>query len=114
MKREITYTWRARELMARNGINSAQALTDQLRERGITLSRSQVWRLVAQDTERISFAVLGALCDVLGVEPNELIVFAASDARTLRQRAIGNAAPLPDLRDYRPVRARIVTDDTDD
>ncbi|MDJ0358131.1 helix-turn-helix transcriptional regulator [Paenarthrobacter sp. PH39-S1] len=71
MKREITYTWRARELMARNGITSAQALTDLLLERGITLSRSQVWRLVAQDPERISFAVLGALCDILGVEPSD-------------------------------------------
>ena len=113
MTREITYEWKVREFMARSHICNSKELTELLRQRGITLSPTQVWRLVTKDPERISFAVLGALCDILGVQVNELIVFTAADAPTLRRKAAGSPE-LPDLRDYRPVRARIVTDDVDE
>ena len=98
---------------SRRQLDRGARLTELLRQRGITLSPTQVWRLVTKDPERISFAVLGALCDILGVQVNELIVYTASDARTVRRKAAGGA-DLPDLRDYRPVRARIVTDDVDE
>jgi DNA-binding Xre family transcriptional regulator len=113
MTREITYEWKVREFMARSHIYNSKELTELLRQRGITLSPTQVWRLVTKDPERISFAVLGALCDILGVQVNELIVFTASDARTMRRKTAGGTE-LPGLRDYRPVRARIVTDDVDE
>jgi DNA-binding Xre family transcriptional regulator len=112
MTREITYEWKVREFMARSHIYNKE-LTELLRQRGITLSPTQVWRLVTKDPERISFAVLGALCDILGVQVNELIVFTAGDARTQRRKGAGGTE-LPGLRDYRPVRARIVTDDVDE
>lgn len=113
MTREITYEWKVREFMARSHIYNSKELTELLRQRGITLSPTQVWRLVTKDPERISFAVLGALCDILGVQVNELVVFTAVDSRTQRRKAAGGTE-LPDLRDYRPVRARIVTDDLDE
>lgn len=105
MTREITYEWKVRELMARSHIHNSKELTALLRQRGITLSPTQVWRLVTKEPERISFAVLGALCDILGVKVNELIVFTATDTRTVRRRTVGGP-DLPDLRDYRPVVGR--------
>jgi hypothetical protein len=41
-------------------MRSSTDLVEPLRERGITLSSSQVYRIVAQDPERISFKVLAA------------------------------------------------------
>ncbi len=113
MTREITYEWKVRELMARSHIYNSKELTELLRQRGITLSPTQVWRLVTKEPERISFTVLGALCDILGVQVNELVVFTATDTRTVRRKAAGSPE-LPDLRDYRPVRARVVTDDVNE
>lgn len=110
MKREITYEWRIRELMARQRMKSSTELVEPLRERGITLSASQVYRLVAQDPERIAFKVLVALCDILHCEVNDLVTFTATDARTVRtKQAVGQN--IPDLRNYRPVRARILSED---
>ena len=53
MKREIEYRWRVREFMARHGIRNTRELVGPLRERGITLSESQIYRLVSQNPERI-------------------------------------------------------------
>jgi DNA-binding Xre family transcriptional regulator len=110
--RVITYTWRLRELMARRHIFTAKDLTPLLHDRGITLTHNAIWRIVTQSPDRISLQLLAALCDVLDVTPNDLITFTAHDAKTLRNRkAVGEG--VPDVRDYRPVRARIVPDDDD-
>ncbi|MFC5791568.1 XRE family transcriptional regulator [Agromyces tardus] len=112
MKREIEYQWRVRELMARQRIKSSADLVEPLRERGITLSPSQIYRLVAQDPERIAFKVLVALCDILHCEVNDLVTFTATDARTMRRKTAANGGPdIPDLRNYRPVRARVIDED---
>lgn len=98
--------------MARQHITSSTQLVEPLRERGITLSASQVYRLVAQDPERIAFKVLVALCDILHCEVNDLVTFTATDARTVRQKRVAAGDPgVPDLRNYRPVRARVTRDD---
>lgn len=110
-RREITYTWRIREIMARRGVHTAKDLAELLHERGITLTANAVWRIVTQEPERISFKVLVALCDALDVTPNDLIAYTATDARTVRQRRKASGDDIPDLRQYRPVRARIVEDD---
>ncbi|NQX10312.1 helix-turn-helix transcriptional regulator [Microbacteriaceae bacterium VKM Ac-2855] len=111
MKRQIEYQWRVRELMARHGMRNSRDLVGPLRERDITLSESQIYRLVGQDPERIAFKVLTALCDVFGVEANELITYTAANARTTaRDRAVGEDAPPAPL-SFRPVRARILDDD---
>jgi DNA-binding Xre family transcriptional regulator len=44
-----------------------------LAERGITLSREQVFRLVTQPPQRLSMDTLVALCDILDCTPNDLI-----------------------------------------
>jgi DNA-binding Xre family transcriptional regulator len=107
-RREITYTWRVREIMARRGVHTAKDLAALLQERGITLTANAVWRIVAQEPERISFKVLVALCDALDVTPNDLITYTATDAKTVRQRRKASGDDIPDLRQYRPVRARII------
>ena len=109
-RREITYTWRVREVMARRGVHTAKELAALLHERGITLTANAIWRIVAQEPERISFQVLVALCDALDVTPNDLITYTATDAKTIRRR-IASGEQLPDLHHYRPVRARILNDD---
>jgi DNA-binding Xre family transcriptional regulator len=113
MKREIEYRWRARELMARHGMKNSRELVAPLRERGITLSESQIYQLVAQDPERISFKVLTALCDIFNVEANELVTFTAANATSKRQeRAIASGENIVNFTDaYKPVRARILDDD---
>jgi DNA-binding Xre family transcriptional regulator len=110
-RREITYTWRVREVMARRGVRTAKELAALLHERGITLTANAIWRIVAQEPERISFQVLVALCDALDVTPNDLITYTATDTKTIRHRRTATGEQLPELRSYRPVRARILPDE---
>lgn len=112
-RREIEYTWHLPELMARRHIRKAKDLAPLLQERGITLTVNAIWRIVNQEPERVSLKVLAALCDVLDVTPNDLITFTAHDTATIRtkRRAGSRAEGIPDIRDHRPVRARIIDDD---
>lgn len=108
MNRQIDYQFRVKELMARAGMRNSRDLVAPLRERGITLSESQIYRLVGQNPDRISFQVLAALCDILKVEANEILTYTATDARTQRRRtAVGDGTDVPLMAAYRPVRARI-------
>lgn len=109
-RREIAYTWRVREIMARRGVHTAKELAALLHDRGITLTANAIWRIVTQEPERISFKVLVALCDALDVTPNDLITYSATEAKTIRHR-MAAGEDIPDLHNYRPVRARIVEDD---
>lgn len=45
MKRQVDYQWHVRELMARTGMRNSRDLVGPLRDRGITLSESQIYRL---------------------------------------------------------------------
>ena len=113
MKREITYEWRIRELMAKHRMKSSTDLVQPLRDRGITFSASQVYRLVAtENPDRIAFKVLFALCDIFNCSVDELAPWTVADARTSRRKLAANGNPgIPDLRDYRPTRARVFDDD---
>jgi hypothetical protein len=53
-KRQVSYQWRLREVMAAAGLFNASDLEPLLAERGITLSSVQVWRLVTGTPERLS------------------------------------------------------------
>jgi DNA-binding Xre family transcriptional regulator len=44
-----------------------------LAERGVHLSREQLFRLVTRPPQRLSMDTLAALCDILGCAPNDLI-----------------------------------------
>jgi DNA-binding Xre family transcriptional regulator len=111
MRREIQYHWRVREHMARTGMRNSRDLVGPLRERGITLSESQIYRIVGQEPERIAFKVLVALCDIFGIEAGDLITYTATDTRQSRSKVANAAADVPLLNAYRPVKARIVSDD---
>ena len=111
MRREIQYHWRVREVMARAGMKNSRDLVGPLRERGITLSESQIYRIVGQEPERIAFKVLVALCDIFGIEAGDLITYTATDTRQSRSKVVNAAADVPLLNAYRPVKARIVSDD---
>jgi DNA-binding Xre family transcriptional regulator len=111
MRREIQYHWRVREHMARAGMKNSRDLVGPLRERGITLSESQIYRIVGQEPERIAFKVLVALCDIFGIEAGDLITYTATDTRQSRSKVANAAAEVPLLNAYRPVKARIISDD---
>jgi DNA-binding Xre family transcriptional regulator len=104
MRRQVRYRWRLRELMAERGLFTTTELVPLLTERGITLSASQVHRLVTGTPERLSLQVLAALCDALDVTPADLII---TDAANTAPRAAASGASVGDLAGRRPTRARI-------
>jgi DNA-binding Xre family transcriptional regulator len=71
--KKMGYRWRLRDLMADQQMFQTSNLVPLLAERGVTLSREQVYRLVTQPPQRLSMDVLVALCDILGCTPNDLI-----------------------------------------
>lgn len=110
MKRDVDYTWRLAELMAGRGWHNSTGLIPHLRERGIDLSASQVYRLVTQRPERVSLKLVAALCDIFACGPEDLITITAADAR--RKRAAAGTTNVTDLnKSIRPKRARVIADD---
>ncbi|MGH3180431.1 MAG: helix-turn-helix domain-containing protein [Streptosporangiaceae bacterium] len=105
-KRQVSYRWRLRELMASHGMFTTSELVPLLVERGIKLSVSQVHRLVTGTPERLSLPVLAALCDIFDVTPADLI---ATKAETIDVRRTGTTCDLSvaDLSAIRPRRARV-------
>jgi len=103
MTGRLDYRWHLRRVMAERDMFSTTDLLAPLAERGIRLSTSQVYRLVADRPERLSLRILVALLDILGCTMEELIepVAAAPD---LKSRAAGGEAGIGGLR---PKRARI-------
>jgi DNA-binding Xre family transcriptional regulator len=104
----VTYRWHLRQLMAAHGMFATTDLVAPLAERGVSLSREQVYRLVVGTPERLNLATLAAVCDILGVTPADLIEVVVAPRR-LKKAATATAAAPPQGR--RPRRARIVTDD---
>ena len=71
--RLIEYEWRLREVMAQAGIYKTTALITALEERGVSMSSSQVYRLVTDVPERLNLHALVALMDILGCTADDLI-----------------------------------------
>ncbi|MBS9536157.1 helix-turn-helix transcriptional regulator [Mycobacterium sp. M1] len=117
MKREVSYNWRLAELMAAHGMHNSTELIPLLVERGIQLSRPQVYRVVHQRPERISLQLMAALCDILGCGVEDLVTVTATDVRRRKTASgIPPSAP-PNVvelnKSVRPRRARIITDGAD-
>ncbi len=107
IRRQVSYQWRLREVMAQHGLFATTELVPLLAERGITLSASQVHRLVTGIPERLSLPVLAALCDILECTPAELIATRAANAAP-RKTGTGDAVATAELPiDLRPRRARL-------
>ena len=97
MIRKMGIRWNLRQLMAAAGMFQTTDLVPLLAERGITLSREQVFRLVTQPPQRLSMDTLAALCDILGCTPGDLIE--VEPAGTAVRKAGGEAAgPVPMVR----------------
>ena len=73
MIKKMGYQWRLRHLMAGRDLFQTSELVPLLAERGVVLSREQVYRLVTQPPQRMSMDTLVALCDILDCTPNDLI-----------------------------------------
>ncbi len=68
------YVWRLRELMAQRGMFATSDLIEPLGQRGISMSRSQVYRLAAKTPERIHISLLLALCDIFDCQLTDIAV----------------------------------------
>src|SRR3954463_16688270 len=71
--KKMGYRWNLRRVMATKDMFQTSELVPRLAERGIKLSREQVFRLVTQPPQRLSMDTLAALCDILDCTPNDLI-----------------------------------------
>ena len=60
MARKLDYRWHLRQVMAGRGMFATTDLIEPLAARGIRLSSSQVYRLVAERPERLSLKILMA------------------------------------------------------
>lgn len=97
MIKKMGYRWHLRQLMATKDMFKTSDLVPLLAERGVTLSREQVFRLVTQPPQRLSMDTLAALCDILDCAPNDLIEIEAVNAEV--RRTVGERGePAPQVR----------------
>lgn len=104
MKRQVSYQWRLREVMATHGMFTISDLVPLLAEREIKLSVSQVYRLATGTPERISLPILAALCDIFACTPADLI---ATRAESVAVRKTATDDGVVNLNARRPTRARL-------
>ena len=83
----MSYRWHLRRLMAGQDMYATTQLGPLLAERGVKLSREQVYRLVTGVPERLSLATLAALCDILGCGPGDLVEPVAGGRRAAEPAA---------------------------
>jgi len=105
MARKLDYRWHLRQVMADRGMFATTDLIEPLAARGIRLSSSQVYRLVAERPERLSLKILMALLDILDCSMTELIEPVAAGGRSRTAMAAGGATA--GIGQLRPKRARI-------
>lgn len=104
----VGYHWHLRRLMAERGLFQTTELVPLLAERGVRLSREQVYRLAARTPERLNLVTLAALCDILDCGPGDLIECYRRGSRHPRDGdsdADSGPGPRP-----RPRRARVARD----
>jgi len=109
----IDYEWRLREVMAAAGMFTTTKLIPELRERGIVLSNSQIYRLATEKPERLNMQVLVALMDIFDCRADDLIQrveLGKPAALTGTEETEASAASADFLRQqgFRPKRAKII------
>lgn len=109
MTRKMGIRWHLRELMALQGMFATTDLVP-LAERGVVLSREQVYRLVTRTPERLNTTTLAALCDILGVGAGDLIEVVA-ESRQVRKSAAEAGSPAKTVKGLTPRPARIIARD---
>jgi DNA-binding Xre family transcriptional regulator len=108
MIRKMGYRWNLRQLMAQKDMFQTTELVPLLAERGIHLSREQVFRLVTQPPQRLSMDTLVAVCDILGCTPNDLIEIEVTNAQV--SKAVGGSTARPPRPQTRRTVVRRPTD----
>ncbi len=112
MTRKMGVRWHLREVMAARGMFSTTDLIAPLAERGVELSREQVYRLVTQQPERINVYTLAALCDLLECGVGDLIEPVVERREQRKTAGSPEERATKKVREgLRPVRARIVDPD---
>lgn len=107
MAQRLDYRWHLRRIMADREMFQTTDLIRPLAERDITLSSSQVFRLVTERPERLSLKVLMALLDILDCSMDDLIEPVAAASAGLRAKKAAGGADPAGLAGLRPKRARI-------
>jgi len=108
MPPKLDYHWHLRRIMADRGMFQTTDLIGPLSERDITLSSSQVYRLVTERPERLSLKILMALLDILDCSMDDLIEPVAAVGSGKRpKKAVGGASTVESLGGLRPKRAKI-------
>lgn len=102
---EIESTWNLRAVMATRGIFQTTKLGPLLAERGVELSREQVFRLVTTTPSRVSLQVLAALTDALECSLDDLVTVTRREVKA--RKVVGEAEPSAGIGDLRPIRANI-------
>lgn len=98
MIQKMGYDWHLRKVMAEHGLFQTTDLVPLLAERGVTLSREQVFRLVTRPPQRLSMDVLTALCDIFECTPNDLIDVQVVNATVKKKAAGASSSPAPKVR----------------
>jgi DNA-binding Xre family transcriptional regulator len=96
--KKMGYDWHLRKLMADRGMFQTSELMPLLAERGITLSREQVFRLVTRPPQRLSMDVLAALCDILDCGVQDLIEVTIANQQVRKKAAGGTPTAAPSAR----------------
>lgn len=104
MTRRLVMQWNLRQVMATRGIFQTSDMVPLLAERGVTLSREHVYRLVTKTPQRLNMDVLAALCDILDCAPNDLLQPVAEAATVAKTGTEATSAGIGTLR---PIRAKI-------
>ena len=97
MIKKVGYHWHLRRLMAERELYQTTDLGPLLAERGVSLSREQVFRLVTRPPQRLSMDVLAALCDILECRPNDLLEVQVVKAAA-KKAASSGSRPAPPVR----------------
>jgi DNA-binding Xre family transcriptional regulator len=113
MAQKLDYRWHLRQVMATRDMFQTTDLLTPLAERGITLSSSQVYRLVTERPERLSLKILMALLDILNCSMEDLVepVAEASAATKPNRKVAAGGATAESIGNLRPKRARITPAD---
>src|SRR3954454_11234178 len=104
MAARLDYKWHLRQVMASRGMFQTTDLIGPLAGRNITLSSSQVYRLVTDRPERLSLKILMALLDILDCTMSDLIepVPAAGAVRNRKKASAGGGGADAGVGDLRP------------
>jgi DNA-binding Xre family transcriptional regulator len=103
MTRRIAMQWNLRQVMASRAMYQTSELVPLLAERGVSLSREHVYRLVTRTPQRLNMEILAALCDILECEPNDLL---QPVVETVKVAKTGTETG-PGIGSLRPIRAKI-------